>query len=334
MLEINDLKVTIGRHTIVDIEHLSIAAGARLGIVGESGSGKTMTAMSILRLLPPEAIVTGSITFEGKQLVGLSEQKLSAIRGREIGVIFQDPAKALNPMMRIGRQVAEAIRLHLDLSRDDIKERVVDLLTQVQLPNADELLRRYPHQLSGGQQQRVLIAIAIACNPKLLIADEPTTALDVTVQKGILSLLQELSESRQMGLLFVSHDLGVVQNISERIAVVYGGHLVESGPTETVINHAQHRYTEALISANPGIAEDDQLANVVNQRLDVIRGSVPALGRFPSGCRFRGRCTAEIDVCAEPPEISTANNEHTFKCWNPVSAVPTDDTQGAPNGAH
>ena len=321
MLEIQDLNVSIGRHTIVDIERLTVDAGSRLGIVGESGSGKTMTAMSIVGLLPDDAVVTGSIRFEGRELVGLTDGQMAKVRGREIGVVFQDPAKALNPMMRIGRQVAEAVRLHMDLPRPQLQERVVDLLTQVHLQDAESLLRRYPHQLSGGQQQRVLIAIAIACDPKLLIADEPTTALDVTVQNGILSLLRELSVSRNMGLLFVSHDLGVIQTISERLAVVYGGHLVEFGPAADVIAHPRHRYTQALVSANPGIADDAHLGEVVNKRLDVIRGSVPALGKFPSGCRFRGRCTSEIEACAQLPPISQAAEGHIYKCWNPTEGA-------------
>src|SRR5690606_21240249 len=178
MLNISDLRVTIGPHTIVDIENLSVASGTRLGIVGESGSGKTMTAMSIVGLLPDDATVSGSIRFQDRELVGLSDRRMAEIRGRDIGVVFQDPAKALNPMMRIGRQVAEAIRLHMDLPAAKVRDRVVELLTQVHLPDAAGLLRRYTHQLSGGQQHRVLIAMAIACGPKLLIADEPTTALD------------------------------------------------------------------------------------------------------------------------------------------------------------
>jgi len=209
----------------------------------------------------------------------------------------------------------------MGLTRAETRERVLDLLAQVQLPDAQELLRRYPHQLSGGQQQRILIAIAIACDPKLLIADEPTTALDVTVQNGILTLLRELSISRNMGLLFVSHDLGVIQAISETVAVVYGGHIVEFGPTDQVISHPRHRYTQALVAANPGIADNEQLGEVVNQQLDVIRGSVPPLGGFPSGCRFRGRCTSEIDICAQPPEVSIAGQNHTFKCWNPIQGA-------------
>lgn len=326
MLEIRNLEVAIGRHTIVSIERLALPAGTRLGIVGESGSGKTMTAMSIVGLQPNTAVVSGSVRFNDRELVGLSDRQLAEVRGRDIGVIFQDPAKALNPMMRVGRQVAEAIRLHMDLARNQVRERVLQLLTQVHLPDARGLMRRYPHQLSGGQQQRVLIAIAIACDPKLLIADEPTTALDVTVQSGILSLLRELSDERRMGLLFVSHDLGVIQTISDVIGVVYGGQLVELGPAERVIGQARHRYTRALVSANPGIADDEHLGEVVGRQLEVIPGSVPSLDRFPAGCRFRGRCIAEIASCAQPPEISVASEGHIFKCWNPIDAV--NESQG------
>jgi peptide/nickel transport system ATP-binding protein len=320
MLEIRDLKVTIGPFTIVDIERLTLPHGGRLGIVGESGSGKTMTTMSIIGLQPSEAVVTGSIRFNGRELVGLTDRQLSTVRGREIGVIFQDPAKALNPMMRIGRQVSEAIRLHMDLHGKRLRERVVDLLTQVQLDDAQSLLRRYPHQLSGGQQQRVIIAMAIACDPKLLIADEPTTSLDVTVQNGILSLIRELSASRNMSLIFVTHNLGVIQSISDAIAVIYGGQMVEFGPTDQVINKPFHQYTQALISADPGIADDEHLDEVINQRLNTIRGSVPSLDKFPSGCRFRGRCVAETARCVQSP-VTEELAGHLFKCWNPTRSV-------------
>ena len=321
MLEIRDLRVAIGRHTIVDIERLDLSAGTRLGLVGESGSGKTMTSTSIVGLQPREAVVSGSIRFDGRDLVAMSSAQLTEVRGRDIGFIFQDPAKALNPMMRIGRQVKEAIKLHMDLPRAQLRARVIELLDQVHLPDAQDLLRRYPHQLSGGQQQRILIAIAIACDPMLLIADEPTTALDVTVQNGVLDLIRELSVSRNMGLLFVSHDLGVIRAVTEMVAVIYGGQLVEYGPTKDVISHPRHRYTQALVSANPGIADDKQLGEIVNKQLEVIRGSVPALGRFPSGCRFRGRCNSELDACAIPPKITEMADGHIFKCWNPTEDV-------------
>lgn len=318
MLEIRDLRVTIGRHQIVHIDALDVPAGGRLGLVGESGSGKTMTAMSIVGLVPAEAVVEGSITFDGRELLGRSERDMSKVRGAEIGVVFQDPSRALNPMMRIGRQISEAIRLHVDLSRPQRKERVIDLLRQVQLPEPERILRRYPHQLSGGQQQRVLIAIAIASDPKLLIADEPTTALDVTVQEDILRLLVRLSEERSMGLLFVSHDLGVVRFVCDHIAVVYGGNLVEFGPTDDVVERSRHRYTDALLAANPGIPMADEIEQFVGRRLDVIRGSVPALGGFPAGCRFRKRCDHETDACSEPPPITELEGGHAFRCWNPA----------------
>ncbi|MEY2400960.1 MAG: peptide/nickel transport system ATP-binding protein [Ilumatobacteraceae bacterium] len=318
MLEVRDLRVTIGRHQIVHIDALDIPAGGRLGLVGESGSGKTMTAMSIVGLLPDEARVTGSITFNGRELLGRSDIEMSRVRGADIGVVFQDPSRALNPMMRIGKQISEAVRLHMKLSRAETRERVIGLLRQVQLPGAEALLRRYPHQLSGGQQQRVLIAIAIACDPKLLNADEPTTALDVTVQAEILRLLVHLSEERSMGLLFVSHDLGVVRFVCDHVAEVYGGSLVEVGPTDDVVERSQHRYTSALLAANPGIPASDEIEQYVGRRLTVIRGSVPALGHFPAGCRFRNRCDAATDSCVEGPPVTTLEGEHSYRCWNPV----------------
>ncbi|WP_420438203.1 ABC transporter ATP-binding protein [Candidatus Poriferisodalis sp.] len=316
MLEINDLNITIGPNEIVSIERLSIPAGRRLGLVGESGSGKTMTAMSIIGLQPREAVVTGSITFAGTEMVDRSERDLSDVRGAEIGVIFQDPLRALNPTMKVGKQVAEALRLHNTVPRKDVKARTLELLEQVQLPNPAALARRYPHQLSGGQQQRVLISMAIACDPKLLIADEPTTALDVTVQKEILELLARLSEERGMAILFVSHDLGVIQAISDYIAVLYGGNLVETGPTSDIVELPRHRYTEALISVNPGHPED--ISASLGEPLVTIRGSVPPSGGFLPGCRFRGRCPHEIEQCAQAPPISEMAGGHTFKCWNPV----------------
>lgn len=328
MLEIDDLKISIGRHQIVSIERLSIPAGRRLGLVGESGSGKTMTAMSIIGLLPREAVVTGSIEFQGIEMVNRSERDLSKFRGSEIGTIFQDPLRALNPTMRVGKQIGEALRLHDTVPKNKVKQRTVELLGQVQLPAPETIARRYPHQLSGGQRQRVLIAMAIACNPKLLLADEPTTALDVTVQKEILELLEDLSTERGMAVLFVSHDLGVIQAISDHVAVLYGGCLVETGPTDQIVGSPRHRYTEALISVNPGYPED--IAASLDRPLVTIKGSVPPLGAFLPGCRFRGRCPHEVDKCSDQPPVTVASAEHTFRCWNPVaptSLLPSDDAE-------
>lgn len=323
MLEMRDLQIRIGDAEIVSIEALDLAKGERLGLVGESGSGKTLTAMSIAGLSPHEARITGSIKFNGRELVGLPERPFCSIRGVAIGVIFQDPLRALNPVMRIDRQVMEAVRLHADVSKAEARARTLELLTQVQLPDPERLLRRYPHQLSGGQRQRVLIAIAIASRPQLLIADEPTTALDVTVQQGILELLVRLSEEQDMGLLFVSHDLGVVQAVSERIAVLYAGHLVEVGPADDIAARPRHRYTEALIATNPGQVDSEELEEHLGEILPTIRGSVPPVGSYPVGCHFRGRCLYETDRCLEDPPIFEVTPSHRHKCWHPAGPVET-----------
>jgi peptide/nickel transport system ATP-binding protein len=318
MLELHDLRVQIGGHEIIHIDDLVLEPGTRLGLVGESGSGKTMTAKAIAGLLPDEAEVSGSVTFAGRELLTMSDRDLSQVRGSKIGFVFQDPARSLNPMMRIGRQVSEAIRIHTDLNRSAVADKVIELLEQVQLPDPALLVRRYPHQLSGGQQQRVMIAAAIAADPELLIADEPTTALDVTVQEEILRLLISLSEQRNMSVLFVSHDLGVIRFVCDRVAVIYGGKVVETGRVEDVIAKPRHRYTTALLAANPGMPRDDNFSAFIGQRLQTIPGSVPAVGRFPSGCRFRNRCEHATDDCRVMPEPTTAGSDHRYACWNPA----------------
>lgn len=318
MLELRDLGVQIDGHEIIHIDRLDLAPGARLGLVGESGSGKTMTAKAIAGLLPDEARVSGSVRFDGQNLLSLGDKELSRIRGKRIGFVFQDPARSLNPMMRIGRQISEAIRIHTEMRGRAVEDKVLDLLRQVQLPEPETLIKRYPHQLSGGQQQRVMIAAAIAADPDVLIADEPTTALDVTVQDEILRLLISLSEQRNMSLLFVSHDLGVIRFVCEHVAVVYGGHIVETGRVEDVIDRPRHRYTTALLAANPGMPKDDDFGEFIGQRLQTIQGSVPAVGRFPDGCRFRNRCEHATPECAAPPDPVTIGDGHRFSCWNPV----------------
>jgi peptide/nickel transport system ATP-binding protein len=318
MLELDDVRVRIDGHEIIHIDRLALEPGTRLGLVGESGSGKTMTATAIAGLLPDEAKVSGSVRFAGRELLTMDDRQLSEIRGRKIGFVFQDPARSLNPMMRIGRQVSEAIRLHTGLKRAAVADKVVELLEQVQLPDPSALVRRYPHQLSGGQQQRVMIAAAIAADPELLIADEPTTALDVTVQEEILRLLISLSEQRKMSVLFVSHDLGVIRFVCDRVAVIYGGHVVETGWVEDVIANPKHRYTNALLAANPGMPKDDNFSAFIGQRLQTIPGSVPALGHFPSGCRFRNRCAHATEACTAMPEPVTVGINHRYSCWNPA----------------
>jgi|AntAceMinimDraft_12_1070368.scaffolds.fasta_scaffold05804_5 peptide/nickel transport system ATP-binding protein len=255
MLELRNLRIKSGHKVLSDIPTLTVAPGERLGIVGESGSGKTLTVMSIISLLPEGISATGEVLFHGDNLLGMTERRLQDIRGKRVGVVFQDPSRALNPTMKIGRQLAEVLRLHGEsTSRDDIRNKMLKLLKQVSL-DAPAVINSYPHELSGGQQQRVVIAIAMACGPDLLIADEPTTALDVTVQKSILELLLCLCSENNMGLIFVSHNLGVVQSICDRIAVMYQGALVEVGPAKVILGSPQEQYTRDLIAASPSIPQ-------------------------------------------------------------------------------
>ena len=317
MLQLRNLRVTIDDHEIINIDDLTLQPGARLGLVGESGSGKTMTAKAIAGLLPNEAKVSGEVNFDGQNLLTLSDRDLAKVRGKRIGFVFQDPARSLNPMMRIGKQVSEAIRIHTNLKGQAVTDKVVDLLRQVHLPEPETLLRRYPHQLSGGQQQRVMIAAAIAADPDLLIADEPTTALDVTVQEEILRLIISLSEQRKMSLLFVSHDLGVVRFVCNQVAVIYGGNIVEAGGIYNIINRPQHRYTAALLAANPGMPKDDNFSAFIGRRLQTISGSVPPIGRFPSGCRFRNRCHHATQNCENIPPTTVSTSDQRYRCWHP-----------------
>ena len=318
VLDIENLKVTIGRNTVAEVESMTVAKGQRIGFVGESGSGKSMIALSILGLQPKAAIVDGSIRFNGVELLGLSGQKMADIRGRLIGLVPQDPTKSLNPTMRIGKQISEAISLHSDAGKPEIDLRVREVLDNVQLPDSNRIVKSYPHQLSGGQQQRVLIAMAIACKPMLLIADEPTTALDMTVQGDILRLLLNLSIELGMGLLFVSHDLGVVRYVCEDVAVIYGGQVVEFGPIGDVIAQPAHRYSEALISANIALPQDEEDIARHIRDLKTIKGSVPSMGEFPEGCRFSNRCNFQVPACASRIEMTPVSERHLFRCCNPI----------------
>lgn len=272
MLEIKNLRISIAGRTLVKIDHLAATPGERLGLVGESGSGKTLTVLSILGLLPAMMDVEGSIIFAGQELLGRSENDLAKIRGRDIAMVFQDPSRSLNPTMKVGRQVGETLHLHTDLSKSEIAQKVLELMHSVQLQDPEKLVSRYPHELSGGQQQRVMIAAAIACKPKLLIADEPTTALDVTVQQGVLKLLLKLSQESDMAMVFVSHNLGVVQAVSERIAVMHNGEIVELGPTARILDSPGAAYTKELIGANPSIPDAQELNRLLGSRFPTSRG--------------------------------------------------------------
>ena len=316
MLEVRDLSVRIGTPlgdlSLVERTDFILEAGRTLGIVGESGSGKSMLALAIMGLLPPSARTTGSIKLQGQELLSLTERELCRIRGNQIGMIFQEPMTALNPAMSIGDQIAEGLMWHEGLGRRAARQRALDLLQRVGISDARRRLDAFPHQLSGGQRQRVGIAIALACRPRLLIADEPTTALDVTVQALILDLLAELVAEMGMGLILISHDLGVIAETADDTLVMYAGMPVEMGSSEELFSKPMHPYTRGLFEAMPG--RQGPLAGK-GARLQTIPGVVPEPGRRPPGCRFAGRCPYEIAACnAAVPEWSRLGQSQPARC--------------------
>lgn len=295
-----------------------LARGETLGLVGESGCGKSITAMALMGLLPENARVEGSIRLNGRELVGLPDRELAKLRGDRIGMIFQEPMTALNPVHPIARQVAEPLRLHRGLSATQARAQAIELLERVGIPDAARRADAYPHQFSGGQRQRITIAMALACGPDLLIADEPTTALDVTLQKQILDLLRELVAERGMGLILISHDLGVIAQNVARTMVMYGGSVVEDGPTASLFARPSHPYTLGLFGARPG------LLATRGRRLATIPGTVPELADLPPGCPFAGRCAYTVDACARtaPPPIEIDPGHHA-RCIR-LDAVAAD----------
>jgi peptide/nickel transport system ATP-binding protein len=310
LLEVRDLSIELQTHrgpalAVRDVS-FTLERGGSLGLVGESGCGKSITAMALLGLLPEGAKVAGSILFEGQELVGKSEREMCALRGDRIGMIFQEPMTALNPVHTVGRQVAEPLRLHRGLSASEARKEAIALLARVGIPDAGKRIDAYPHQFSGGQRQRITIAMALACGPDLLIADEPTTALDVTIQRQILDLVRELVAERGMALILISHDLGVIAQNVQRMLVMYGGMVVESGPTASVFAHRMHPYTLGLFGARPG------LHAARGQRLVTIPGTVPELADLPPGCRFAGRCRFTIPEChvTVPPAFEVEPDHH------------------------
>jgi len=291
---------------------LSIGAGECLGLVGESGSGKTMLSLALMGLLPFGARVGGTATIEGsagqlKTLTGLSEREWRDVRGRDIAMIFQEPMTALNPVIRVGVQIDEAIRAHeTSLSSHEVRRRMLDALRRAAVPEPETRAQQFPHQLSGGLRQRAMIAMALAGGPRLLIADEPTTALDVTVQKQILDLLDRLRRELKLGLLFITHDLGVVAQVADRIAVVYAGRVVEQGPVREVFAKPSHPYTRGLLAASPTLERG---------KLTPIPGTVPQLTALPPGCSFEPRCTVRIADCVRAvPDLRTASPNHAARC--------------------
>jgi peptide/nickel transport system ATP-binding protein len=318
LLEIENLRTYIklrqGTVHAVDGVSLYVEPGETLGIVGESGCGKTMTALSIMGLLPVGGYVAGgTIHLDGRQISGLSEEHLRKVRGEEIGMIFQDPLTSLNPTMTVGKQIAEAVLLHRDVSKDEAMDRAAEVLDLVGLPRPTERLNEYPHQFSGGMRQRVMIAMALACEPKLLIADEPTTALDVTIQKQILELIDDLRQRLRMSMILVTHDLGVIAGRANRVAVMYAGKIVESTGTGTLFANPRHPYTEALFQALPDKAAETR------ERLYSIPGAPPDLVNPPKACRFAPRCRHAQDRCrAEEPRLLGETPEHQYACFYPV----------------
>ena len=309
LLQIQNLSVRFGPTTVVDGVDLRLDAGETLALVGESGCGKSVTALSVLRLLPsPGIIAGGAVAFEGQNLRHLSERQLNDLRGGDIATIWQDPLAALNPVLPVGVAITEALVRHRGLRRDEARAVAIETLQSVGIAQAAARLKDYPHQLSGGQRQRVMIAAAIACKPKLLIADEPTTALDVSVQAQILELLRCLTRDTGTALLLITHDLGVVAQLATRVAVMYAGHIIEHGTTQQIFSAPQHPYTQGLLLATPHLRTEAMPLP--------IPGTVPTAGNWPSGCRFKTRCPLYTKpTCDDLPPLLPAGTAQPARCW-------------------
>ncbi len=324
LLEVEDLHTSFrtprGLVRAVDGVSLTLGRGRTLGVVGESGSGKTVLSRSIMGLLPGSNVErSGTVRFSGHDLTAMSLPELREVWGMQIALVFQDPMTALNPVVRVGRQITEALRLRAGLDRNAAQETATALLASVGIPDPERRLRSYPHELSGGMRQRVMIAIALACGPKLLLADEPTTGLDVTVQAQILDLLAEQQRERHMGMILVTHDLGVVANRTDDIVVMYAGRVVEHAPTAELFAHTRMPYTEALLRSIPRLSEPP------HTRLRAIPGRPPDLAAEIQGCRFAARCPYVQDRCrAEEPPLRAAGQGHVFRCWYPVGSAEGD----------
>ncbi|WGF87822.1 ABC transporter ATP-binding protein [Marinivivus vitaminiproducens] len=290
---------------------LAVNTGECLGLVGESGSGKSLSAFAAMSLLPPNAGVTGGrVRFDGRDVLELPERELETIRGRHMAMIFQEPMTALNPVMRVGEQIAAPLRRHLGLSRREARKRAIEQLELVGIPDPVARIDVYPHEMSGGMRQRVMIAMALACQPKLLIADEPTTALDVTIQAQIIELLNRLRQELGLAIVIITHDLGVVAEMAGRVAVMYGGRVVEEAPVETLFDRPLHPYTRGLIASTPDVEAP------VERRLRTIAGAVPHITEMPSGCAFHPRCPERIEICQrEVPHDNRHDDRSRVACW-------------------
>ena len=323
LLEVDNLRTYFytreGAVQAVDGVSFAVEEGRTLGIVGESGCGKSVTALSIMGLIPrpPAKIVEGSVIFDGRDLTKLAERELEDVRGKEIAMIFQDPMTSLNPTFKIGTQITETLRRHFDITKGAARQRAIELLEEVGIPNAPGRLDDYPHQFSGGMRQRVMIAIALSCKPRLLIADEPTTALDVTIQAQILDLLQRLREERRMALIIITHDMGVIAEASDEVAVMYAGQIVEQAPVLELFDQPEHPYTEALMGALPQL----EGTGIREGRLTAIPGRPPDLVDPPEGCRFAARCPyVGLDSCATQPQaLREVRQGHLVRSSHPTT---------------
>lgn len=315
LLDVKGLKTRFNRDdgpvNAIDGVSLHVKKGEVLGLVGESGCGKSVTSLSIMRLLhgTPGKVVEGEVHFQDKDLVSLPESAMRKIRGNDMAMIFQEPMTSLNPVLKIGKQLQEAIRLHLKYDAKKAAQHAVHMLKLVGIPRAEDVMNEYPHQLSGGMRQRVMIAMAMSCHPKLLIADEPTTALDVTIQAQILDLMKKLKDENDMSILLITHDLGVVAEMCDRVIVMYAGRIVEEGDVLDIFDHPQHPYTQGLIQSVPKLRQN-------KERLDSIPGNVPDLASMPKGCKFAPRCSKVMDICREKePGLLPTGEGRSCRCW-------------------
>jgi len=318
LLEVADLSVRFdtddGPVHAVDRMSFTLGQGEVLGIVGESGCGKSVTCMSLVRLLPETATVSGSVVFDGRDLLALPLRRLRQVRGREISYVFQEPMTSLNPVFTVGHQIGEVLRRHLGLSRSSARARAIELLRLVRIPAADRRLDEYPHQLSGGMRQRVMIAIAVACDPKVLVADEPTTALDVTIQAGILDLMRDIRERLGTAIILITHNLGVVADVADRVLVMYAGRKAEEAPVAELFAHPQHPYTIGLLGAIPRPYEGEG----TRARLQEIPGRVPSLRELPQACAFADRCPRADELTrSEIPPLREVRPHHVVACFHP-----------------
>jgi len=320
LLKIDDMSVRFetprGKLKAVNNVSIELLAGESLGVVGESGSGKTVLSRATMGLLPGTATRTGTITYEGQDISSLPKDEVRELWGTGMAMIFQDPMTALNPVRRIGSQLTESLTVRLGMNKKDAKVKAVELLKRVRIPDPEAMLRKFPYQLSGGMRQRIMIAIAVSCEPKLLFADEPTTALDVTVQAQVLELLTELRKEANMAMILVTHDLGVVAGHTDKIAVMYAGDVVEYAPTRQLFANMKMPYTEALLKSIPS------LETPTGSRLPVIEGRLPDPTKDEPGCPFANRCPYVTDKCrAEKPPLTDGGNNHFYRCWFPIGGV-------------